>query len=771
MHPNLLCNNYTDNMITAPQNTINQSLPYRLAEEFSLRTNRCLFITGKAGTGKTTFLKHLIEVSPKNIAVVAPTGVAAINARGMTIHSFFQLPIRTLIPTPESYKQMFAEQRMMHRKRQILYHLEMLVIDEISMVRADVLDAIDAILRHYRYRRNDPFGGVQVVMIGDLMQLQPVVHGDEEKELLARYYDGPYFFQSKVMQQVQPAYIELDHVFRQKNAQFVKVLNEVRENRLSEEGRAMLASRYIPDFEDEYRYAEETKAKDSHDDFHITLTTHNHQADDLNHRKLGELNGRLYTFNAEVKKNFPETSYPTEATLMLKEGARVMFIRNDDQKPRRFYNGKLGIVKTIEEGTILVSCDDGEIEVEPMTWENIRYKEDAQTGKIQEEMLGTFTQYPLRLAWAITIHKSQGLTFDRVKIDAAYAFAAGQIYVALSRCRTLEGIVLSSPLQKVNFSNDRQVLNYVNAQPTTEQTKEQLGLAEREYQLQLFSELYNMKPLLKMVEQMTKHVAKCVSFNTNTLPFLNKLKFQISEIWEVADRFREQLNKIILSKNEDRTILHEDFLQQRLNAAAGYFVPKIQELKDKVGEHPCKCKNKEDASDFDTMIKELHLILSQKITLMQTIAKDATIDAYLKTKSCFITSPMKMTSVYNKSESKAKVSNRKTKRIKSSSTSNNKSNLSTYEQTYDLYLAGKTVEQIAKIRDLNYNTILEHLAHYVISGHILITNFVPDNIINEILSVRAENPNFTTLKEFYDSLGGRVPYPYISAVLDGYHLI
>ena len=636
-----------------------ESEAYRLAEEFSERTNRCMFITGKAGTGKTTFLRHLREVSPKNIAVVAPTGVAAINAGGMTIHSFFQLPIRTLVPTPQSYRQMFAEQRMTQRKRQMLYHLEMLVIDEISMVRADVLDAIDAVLRHYRYRRDVPFGGVQVVMIGDLMQLQPVVHGDEEREALAKYYAGPYFFQSKVMQEVQPVYIELDHVFRQQNEDFVRLLNEVRENRLSEQSRAMLAARYVPlPQAGMYSYHSASGDTCAPDDFHITLTTHNQQADDLNHRHLEELGGREYTFNAEVKKNFPESSYPTEETLTLKEGARVMFIRNDDQKPRRFYNGKLGIVANIGDDSIVVRCEDGDIEVEPMTWENIRYKEDVQSGKIEEELLGTFTQYPLRLAWAITIHKSQGLTFDKVIIDAARAFAAGQVYVALSRCRTLEGIILSSPLQNVSLSNDRQVLDYVSAQPATEQVSEQLSMATKEYQLLLFTELYDVRRLLSIIELLQRHVVKCVSFNAETMPFLDELKRSVFGLVDVSEKFQKQLAKITFwnkeqgakSKDIQTESLknQQDYLQQRLSAAAGYFVPKVQSLAEAVSSHPCRCKNKADASDFDTMISDFYLILSQKAALMQAVSQEPTTDAYLKAKSKFVATPMQTQSVFEK---------------------------------------------------------------------------------------------------------------------------
>ncbi len=317
------------------QDARNESLPYYLAEEFAMHTNRPLFITGKAGTGKTTFLRKLREQSPKNMAVVAPTGVAAINAGGMTIHSFFQLPVRTLVPTPQSYKQLFAEQRLTQRKRNMIYHLEMLVIDEISMVRADVLDAIDAVLRRYKYRKDQPFGGVQLVMIGDLFQLSPVVTRGDDEEAMKKYYEGPYFFQAKVMQDLQPIYVELDHVFRQQDQTFVQLLNEVRENQLTAQGRALLNARYNPRF------------RNTDEDFHITLTTHNRLADELNERELAKLSDAPHVFTAEIKKDFPVNIYPTEEVLTLKEGARVMFVRNDDQKPRRFYNGKIGVITEI----------------------------------------------------------------------------------------------------------------------------------------------------------------------------------------------------------------------------------------------------------------------------------------------------------------------------------------------------------------------------------------------------------------------------------------
>ena len=584
------------------QDARNESMAYYLAEEFALHTNRPLFITGKAGTGKTTFLRKLREQTPKNMAVVAPTGVAAINAGGMTIHSFFQLPVRTLIPTPQSYKQLFAEQRLTQRKRNLIYHLEMLVIDEISMVRADVLDAIDQVLRRYKYRKDQPFGGVQLVMIGDLFQLSPVVTRGEDEEAMRKYYEGPYFFQARVMKELQPIYVELDHVFRQQDQTFVQLLNEVRENQLTAQGRALLNARYNPRFQN------------TDEDFHITLTTHNRLADELNERELAKLPDMPHVFTAEIKKDFPMNIYPTEEILTLKEGARVMFVRNDDQKPRRFYNGKIGVITEIDSDKIVVRCEDGDIEVTRMVWENIRYKEDDKTGKIDEEILGTFSQYPLRLAWAVTIHKSQGLTFDKVIIDAARAFAAGQVYVALSRCRTLEGIVLSSKLDYVELDNDPCVLRYTDSQPSVETIQQALPTARKEYEIQLFSALFDFHRTLSLVDQMRKMAASKVSFNPESLPFLEGLQPIFTEWQTIADKFRPQLTKLLVSG--DKTLLKE-----RLHAACGYFVPLMEPVTQKIADHPCRCKNKADAKDFEPLLSDLFLGLHEKIHLMQALMK------------------------------------------------------------------------------------------------------------------------------------------------------
>lgn len=575
---------------------------YNLAEQFAMHTSRVMFLTGKAGTGKTTFLRRLRESSPKTMAVVAPTGVAAINAGGVTIHSFFQLPVRTLIPTPQSYRQLFAEQRLTQRKRNMIYHLEMLIIDEISMVRADVLDAIDAVLRRYKYRRDLPFGGVQVVMIGDLFQLSPVITKGDDEMMMAKHYDGPYFFHAKVMQQVQPVYVELDHIFRQSDRLFVNLLNEVRENRLTEQSRQLLNTRYLPDF------------RNTDNDFHITLTTHNHLADQINRRQMDQLRGNAQLFRAMVIGDFPENIYPTDETLELKVGARVMFIRNDEKKSRRFYNGKIGVITDFTERGILIRSDDEDILTEKMEWKNIRYREDESTGKIIEEELGSFVQYPLRPAWAVTIHKSQGLTFDKVIIDVERAFAAGQVYVALSRCRTIEGIVLSSPLHHVALANDPRVISYTRNQPDLAAVSQALPQARKEYELQLFSALFDFRRLLTLTEQMRRQVSDVVSFNEDTLPFLDALTPQFSEWQSVAEKFRPQLSRLLLSADHER-------LKQRVVAAAMYFLPLLGLAAVKVADHPCRSKNKADVAEFEPLLNDLFLTLHQKIHLMKALTK------------------------------------------------------------------------------------------------------------------------------------------------------
>jgi hypothetical protein len=427
----------------------------------------------------------------------------------------------------------------------------------------------------------------------------------------------------------------------------------VRENQLTAQSRALLNARYNPRF------------TNTDEDFHITLTTHNSSADELNERELAKLPDEPHVFEADIKKDFPVNIYPTEETLILKIGARVMFVRNDDQKPRRFYNGKVGVITEINDEKIVVRCDDGDIEVTRMVWENIRYREDEKTGKIDEEVLGTFTQYPLRLAWAVTIHKSQGLTFDKVIIDAARAFAAGQVYVALSRCRTLEGIVLSTPLDYVELDNDPSVLRYTSDQPSIEAVNQALPKARKEYEIQIFSALFDFHRMFTLVEQMHKVVNKAVSSNEETLPFLEELQPVFFEWQSISDKFHPQLTTLLL--NGDKILLRE-----RLQAACQYFLPRMEPIAQQVAKHPCRSKNKADVSNFEPLLSDLFLVLHEKIHLMSSLLKmdEPSSESLFQARNTFVAPMADLQIVMEKSKKKTQ-------------TTSNKSNIIISQQTKD----------------------------------------------------------------------------------------
>ena len=424
----------------------NQNNELSYAWDFVEHTGRSIFLTGKAGTGKTTFLKTVVERSSKRSIVVAPTGVAAINAGGMTIHSFFQLPFSPFVPGAKIESRFdFGKE-----KRKIISSLDLLIIDEISMVRSDLLDAIDSVLRRFR-NRYKPFGGVQLLMIGDLQQLTPVVTPEDER-MLKPYYDTPYFFGSKALAQIDYVTIQLEKVYRQQDDIFLNLLNHIREGQTSTEDLTLLNSRFKPVF------------LPKPEEGYIRLTTHNQLANNYNESELQKLPGRSYTYRAKIDGTFPEYSYPTAETLTLKVGAQVMFVKNDPSGQHRYYNGRIGHVTLAEDNRLEVYCpgDANAIEVEPLEWENARYTLNDETREIETEVLGKFSQLPLRLAWAITIHKSQGLTFERAIIDASLSFAPGQVYVALSRCKTLEGMVLASKIPPQAIINDERVDDYIS---------------------------------------------------------------------------------------------------------------------------------------------------------------------------------------------------------------------------------------------------------------------------------------------------------------------
>ena len=534
----------------------------QLADEFLQYTNCNVFLTGKAGTGKTTFLKDFNKHSPKRMVVTAPTGVAAINAGGVTLHSFFQMPFGPFVPGSEAHSQ--SHQRRFNREKiNLIKSLDLLVIDEISMVRADLLDGVDAVLQRYR-RSNLPFGGVQLLMIGDLHQLSPVVK-DAEWRLLKPYYDSAYFFSSKSLSKTELFTIELKHIYRQSDTRFINLLNSVRDNNLDESGIAALNKRFDPNF------------SPGDKEGYITLCTHNRKADGINFSKLHSVKNKKHTFDAEVEGDFPEHTFPTQATLDLKIGAQVMFVRNDPSPDKRFFNGKIGEITRIKSDEIWIKCPDenNQIIVEPAVWENIEYKLNQESGEIKENKIGTFEQYPLKLAWAITIHKSQGLTFDKAIIDAQAAFAHGQVYVALSRCRTLEGMVLSSTLSPRTMKTDPTVLRFTEESKLNRPTLDKLAIAKIRYQQLLLLECFDFQRLRYLLGRLVGVISGNPGLvQVSGIPDIFELqKNTMVEIYTVGENFKRQMQGLF----EDSLLPSEDpAILDRIAKGSAYFQEKLQ---------------------------------------------------------------------------------------------------------------------------------------------------------------------------------------------------
>jgi hypothetical protein len=532
-----------------------------LAFDFVRNTDRSLFLTGKAGSGKTTFLHAIKAEGLKQLVVVAPTGVAAINAGGMTIHSFFQLPFGLHIPGANRTQQSHSH-RLARQKKRLIRSLDLLVIDEISMVRADMLDAIDQVLRMYR-ETSVPFGGVQLLMIGDLHQLPPVVK-PEDWALLKEYYSTPYFFSSQALQQIEYVSIELKHIYRQSDPTFIDLLNRVRDNKLDEVILNQLNSRYVADFQ--------PPAKEPY----ITLTATNAVAGQINVDSLARLRGSSRVFEATIQGDFPPSAYPTEERFECKVGAQVMFVKNDLDAGKRFFNGKLGQITGFDEDIIYVRCpgDSSDIAVERLDWQNVKYSLDETTQEIKEEVLGAFTQYPLKLAWAITIHKSQGLTFERAIIDAQAAFAHGQVYVALSRCKSFEGIVLRSRITTSSVKTDSVVKSYTEEAGSKAPDRAGLQLAKRNYQRMLLEELFSFAPIQRCFDQLHRVYRE----HENTLTTAAALQVHAlsqraeTELFVVANRFAPQLVEYCHQETEPEGNAE---LQSRISKAGTYFTDKI----------------------------------------------------------------------------------------------------------------------------------------------------------------------------------------------------
>ena len=659
---------------------------YELAYEYVQHTNRCIFLTGKAGTGKTTFLRRLKQECPKQMAVVAPTGVAAINAEGVTIHSLFQLPPQLFLPTPEARKQLFSEMQMRAQKQRVLRNLELLVIDEVSMVRSDLLDTIDAVLRHIKHQPNHPFGGVQVLVIGDLFQLSPVAR-EEEWRMLQDYYRGPYFFQAHVFQQLNPVYIELDHVFRQSNIDFVEILNQVRNNTLTPQSLQMLNTRYLPEFK-----ADEQK------EYYIVLSTHNRKVDAINQREMDALPGKVYHYSATIKDTFPESMFPMDETLTLKLGARVMFTKNDSSSEKRYYNGKLGVVSHLTDKTITVTCEGEEpIEVHRETWENIRYTSEVGSEVVQAEVIGTFSHYPLRLAWAITIHKAQGLTFDRLVIDAADAFAAGQVYVALSRCRSLEGIVLLTPIPSRALTNAREVLDFTNQQQEIDTIRQQLPLAQREYLTILLCALYDFRELMGRCYALAQMSKKMNSVQNTSDDYFPDIIALLEELQGVGERFQQQVRQIVYIGDMER-------LQERLKASIPYFAPRLHEVLKTISNCPLRSNDKSDASTLKQALIDVYAAIARIAYLQAQVSRVPTVEGYFKARDSFRLQEPNIT-IYTAQ-----------RKVRTTGTA---------FQSMALLHQGYRLSEIAKMRDITLKTVIKHIKPFIEDGVINLSDIFP----------------------------------------------
>ena len=566
---------------------------FELAYRFITETNENIFLTGKAGTGKTTFLKYLKENATKNIIVAAPTGVAAINAGGVTLHSLFQLPFHPFLPTKNNKDELLGKIRYNKQRQQLLRKIELLVIDEISMVRCDVMDAIDTILKSVRRNYHLPFGGVQLLCIGDLFQLPPVAQ-NQEWNILSEYYASPFFFDSFVIKEQMPLLIELNKVYRQKEEGFVLLLNKVRNNAMTTDDFEALHLRYDPSF------------KPAPGENYITLTSHNNQADLINRQQLQKINAGIFTYSAAIENDFPENLYPVDAELVLKEGAQVMFLKNDLVQ-KRYFNGKIGVVSSLEKDKIIVKCDGIEIDVMPETWENTRYTLNHRDQKLEQQTLGTFKQYPLRLAWAITIHKSQGLTFDKVMIDAGAAFSSGQVYVALSRCTSLEGIILLSKIPSSAIYTNENVIAGQRSLTHRGSLPERFAGARQIFTQQLLEEIFSFAEVTAGLDLLQFNVKQQQEkLNKGAIEWAEELKQRFVVDKGTGLKFIGLIAELM---KQEGVIEKNQLLQKRICDAANHFEPRFSVFQNDIQNHPLITEHKETADTVNEFLQQLALAI------------------------------------------------------------------------------------------------------------------------------------------------------------------
>lgn len=675
---------------------------FDIATQFALNTNENFFLTGKAGSGKTTLLKHIASQTSKNFVVVAPTGVAAINAGGVTIHSMFLLPTTSFIPSFDfadmnlvtNRKLLLSHMRYSKEKRKLLQELELLIIDEVSMVRCDILDAVDFVLQTVR-RNREPFGGVQVMLIGDMHQLPPVVK-DDEWRILQQHYQSPYFFDSQVWPKLNAAEIELKKIYRQQDETFLRILNNIRNKELEEDDFLHLEKRYNPSF----------KPTESG---YVLLSTHNIKADNVNQSELKKLPGKLYSFEAEIEGDFPDNMFPCERMLNLKQGAQVMFIKNDTEGGK-YYNGKLAVIKQIDDDEITVQFNDTKESflLSKKTWENIRYSLDQSTDTFAKKELGTFSQYPLRLAWAITIHKSQGLTFDKVIIDAGQSFAAGQVYVALSRCRTLEGIVLHSRITQHALYIDEKINSFSSSHHQTHELENILADAKKRYARLQLKKIFTFAKMTDRLLEWKELIAEKEIPKKEVALELNSLILkEIETICETAEKFHTQLHQLLTAyENDESKILH---IKERASKAIDYFTSLIfTKLISPLHEHIQSLAYKSKVKKYVQQVQLIEDNFWNKINRLYA--------ASFNNEKLF--------------SGQLKYSKNAMAKITSSVTSAKKVKGGTYSDTLDLHKQGKSIEEISALRSLTAGTVKTHFAKWIRSGEINIADVMDGNQLN-----------------------------------------
>lgn len=703
----------------------------KLTADFINTTDRHVFLTGKAGTGKTTFLKHIVQHTHKKTIVAAPTGIAAINAQGVTLHSLLQLPFGAFIPErmvpPDVNTQfttlynLFSNLRFNSSKRQLIQEMELLIIDEVSMLRADLLDCIDHMLRYLRKRKDVPFGGAQILFIGDLLQLPPVVK-DDEWNILKSYYNSSYFFEARALSAASLIHVELEKIYRQSDDQFIAILNRFRENKQSREDIEFLNQYYKPEMN-------EAEAEG-----YIHLTTHNRKADNINSERLRALDSKSYSFQAEIVNDFPENSYPIPEELVLKEGAQVMFIKNDPSGEGQFFNGRIGHISHLSSGTIRVKFGNGEeVDVPQYTWENKRYSLNKDTNEIDEKVLGSFTHFPLKLAWAVTVHKSQGLTFEKAILDLSGAFTQGQVYVALSRLTSLDGLVLSSRIPTDGFDISSSMQEFSAAKPSLDELSGRLSQDRNQYLFQLVSHHFDFQ---EVVRGFRSHIfsfdkQENRSLKQQFLEWTNQLTDPIFPLEKVGKSFQSQAYTII---HQDQDVQQ---LSERVKKAKDYFTPILMTAYDAIKEHDKNLKDKTRLKTYRKELKELsELLFNKQIALLRA-------SLYIQ----FLAEGKTLT--------KQDVQD-VLKELIIPKTEKKKDKTPTAEISFALYKEGKTVEEIAHERGLVNSTIEGHLCKYIETGEVKATDLIEEEKLKNILSLIT--PETTSLTEIKSQLGEEYTY-------------